>query len=584
MRDKKLLVLSSFLLTIFSIVMTSLLPVYIGKLVDAMIDFNSSNSTLVVKDIWLLFIILIGLRVLSLILKELADFLIYCCNSQLITKVAADVIYKVQRFNSHWHESSFSGGTMRKITRGMGSVSDINFSIFMNLLPALVVILSIVLVLLFKMPLIALAVGFLFVIYSIISVFMSVKILRPVFKKYFEVDTRFNSQLSDIITGNEIVKSFGAEKFEDNLMGDILREHKKTYVISFKKISIMSFLRNSIDIFIYVVVVSLSIWMWREGKSTPGDIAFIISAVALISGYFGSIGRDVSNMQRTINEMGDIVDIWLRDDDVKDIPDAKKLEIATAPREDKIVFDKVTFGYPNTDKNLFEKFSVKIKSGEKLALVGTSGSGKSTFIKLIQRLYNLNGGAVYIDGQDISKVTLESLRQSISLVPQDPILFHRSLKDNIAYGKPEASMEEIIEASKKAFAHDFISVLPKGYDTLVGERGVKLSGGERQRVAIARAILADKPILILDEATSSLDSVSENYIKQAMEELMKGRTTITIAHRLSTVRKSDRILVFDKGEIIEQGKHDELISQPNSQYKKLYDTQALGISVRDNGE
>jgi ATP-binding cassette subfamily B protein len=221
--------------------------------------------------------------------------------------------------------------------------------------------------------------------------------------------------------------------------------------------------------------------------------------------------------------------------------------------------------------------SVDIASGEKLALVGPSGSGKSTFVKLVQRLYNVTGGAILVDGQDISQVTLESLRRAISLVPQDPVLFHRSLSDNIAYGRPGATQEEIIEAAKKAFAHDFITELPLGYDTLVGERGVKLSGGERQRVAIARALLADAPILILDEATSSLDSISEHYIQRALEALMQGRTTVTIAHRLSTIQKADRILVFDKGRIIEQGDHQRLMARPHSRYKALYDMQALDL-------
>jgi ATP-binding cassette subfamily B protein len=242
-----------------------------------------------------------------------------------------------------------------------------------------------------------------------------------------------------------------------------------------------------------------------------------------------------------------------------------------------IAFDRVGFRYPGAETHLYTNMSLTIAAGEKLALVGPSGSGKSTMVKLIQRLYDVTEGRIHIDGQDISRVTMESLRRQIALVPQDPILFHRSLAENIAYGKPGASMEEMVSAAKKAFAHEFIMALPTGYDSLVGERGVKLSGGERQRVAIARAILADAPILILDEATSSLDSVSEHYIQLALYELMRGRTTITIAHRLSTVQKADRILVFDSGRIVEQGSHAGLMASPRSQYRKLYDMQALEL-------
>lgn len=237
----------------------------------------------------------------------------------------------------------------------------------------------------------------------------------------------------------------------------------------------------------------------------------------------------------------------------------------------------MNFGYELQKKPVFENFSIHIRAGEKIALVGPSGSGKSTFAKLLQRLYDIQSGEVLIDGQNIARVTQESLRQALALVPQDPILFHRSLTDNIKYGRPHADQSQVEQAAAEAFAHDFIQTLPFEYNTMVGERGIKLSGGERQRVAIARAILADAKILILDEATSSLDSISEHYIQKALETLMRGRTTITIAHRLATIRQADRILVFDKGRIVEEGTHDDLLKRPDSHYKKLFDMQALDL-------
>src|SRR5690606_31766671 len=212
--------------------------------------------------------------------------------------------------------------------------------------------------------------------------------------------------------------------------------------------------------------------------------------------------------------------------------------------------------------------SLEIAAGETVALVGPTGSGKSTFVKLVQRLYDVNGGAIRIDGQDVREVTQASLRQSIALVPQDPALFHRSLRENIAYARPNASREEVIDAAKRARAHEFLEKLPQGYETGVGERGVKLSGGERQRVALAPAFLADAPILFLDEATSSLAVETERQVQAAMAELKQGRTTIVIAHRLSTIREADRILVFNQGRIVEQGKHADLISA-HGLYAKL---------------
>lgn len=245
------------------------------------------------------------------------------------------------------------------------------------------------------------------------------------------------------------------------------------------------------------------------------------------------------------------------------------------------MFDAVTFGYPGARKTLYEDFSLTIRPGERVGLVGASGAGKTTFVKLLQRQFDLGGGRILIDGQDVAQVTQASLRRSIGIVAQEPILFHRPLHENIAYGRPEAAPYEIAEAARLAHADIFIDRLVDGYETLVGERGVKLSGGERQRVAIARAILADAPILVLDEATSSLDSVSEFHIREAIEQLSTGRTTIVVAHRLSTVRRLDRILVFEHGRIVEDGSHGELLRRPNGVYRRLFETQAGGDALPD---
>ena len=242
-----------------------------------------------------------------------------------------------------------------------------------------------------------------------------------------------------------------------------------------------------------------------------------------------------------------------------------------------IEFEAVSFRYANQPADTFEDLSISIAAGEKVALVGESGAGKTTFVKLLQRLYNVDRGQIRIDGQDISQCQQETLRRHLSLVPQEPILFHRSLAENISYGRPGATREEIEEAARRAHAHEFISKLTLGYDTLVGERGIKLSGGERQRVAIARAILSEARILLFDEATSSLDSVTEHLIQDAIRSLIEGRTAVMIAHRLSTIRQVDRILVFDRGEIVEEGSHVELMARPGGHYRRMFDMQTLGF-------
>ncbi|MCU1500278.1 MAG: ABC-type multidrug transport system, ATPase and permease component, partial [Acidimicrobiales bacterium] len=262
-------------------------------------------------------------------------------------------------------------------------------------------------------------------------------------------------------------------------------------------------------------------------------------------------------LQRGLDDTLDVVEFLRTEPQLADAPGAPDFH----GQSGEIVFERVDFGYVNQASDLYRDFSLIIRPGERVALVGATGSGKSTFVKLVQRLYDVRAGRILIDGQDVRAVTQGSLRQAIAVVPQDPALFHRTIAENISYARPDATTEEIDLAAKRARADEFIHALPKGYETLVGERGVKLSGGERQRVAIARAFLADAPILVLDEATSSLDVETERKVQAATEELMAGRTTIVIAHRLSTIRNADRILVFEGGKVVEEGKHRDLIAQ-----------------------
>jgi ATP-binding cassette subfamily B protein len=241
-----------------------------------------------------------------------------------------------------------------------------------------------------------------------------------------------------------------------------------------------------------------------------------------------------------------------------------------------ITFHDVTFTHDGNDEQLFDAFNLTITPGERIGLVGPSGSGKTTLTRLLLRFSDVDGGEITIDGQNITEVTQDSLREQVAYVPQEPMLFHRSLRENIAYGKPGATDEEIREAAKQANALDFIEKLPEGFETMVGERGVKLSGGQRQRIAIARAILKDAPILVLDEATSALDSESERLIQESLEKLMKGRTSIVIAHRLSTIAQLDRIIVLENGHITEQGSHQTLLKQDGT-YAKLWSHQSGGF-------
>lgn len=283
-------------------------------------------------------------------------------------------------------------------------------------------------------------------------------------------------------------------------------------------------------------------------------------------------GKVIRRIYERLAEAEEMTEILKTPHEITDIVGVSDLVV----EKGKIEFNGVVFNYGRKRK-LIDKFDLVINPNERVALIGPSGAGKTTIVKLLLRMYDIKDGQIMIDGQDISKITQESLWKNISLVPQDPILFHRTLMENIRYGKQDATDVEVIEAAKLAHCHEFISKLEKGYDTYVGERGIKLSGGERQRVAIARAILRNAPILIMDEATSSLDSESESYIQDALQDLMKNKTVIVIAHRLSTIKNSDRIIVVDKGKIAEEGSHQDLIGKDKGIYKKLWEMQVCGF-------
>jgi ATP-binding cassette subfamily B protein len=300
-------------------------------------------------------------------------------------------------------------------------------------------------------------------------------------------------------------------------------------------------------------------------------VAYVLTMTFLVQGYLREIGQQVSVVQRSVNEMEELLLLWRTPAGVADPAHPVALHVTHG----EIAFEHVTFQYPGQQTPLFTDLSVHIAPGSRVGLVGPSGSGKSTFTKLLLRLYAQNSGRVLVDGVDTQRVRQADLRRQIALVPQEPVLFHRSLAENIAYGRPDATPEQIVQAARLANAADFIERLPEGYATLVGERGIKLSGGERQRVAIARAFLADARILVLDEATASLDSASEALMQEAMERLMEGRTVLIVAHRLSTVVGLDRILVFEHGQIVEDGTHAQLVQQEGGLYQRLYNLQSL---------
>jgi ABC-type multidrug transport system, ATPase and permease components len=557
------------LLVLTATLAEALSPVFAGRLVDAVASGQGSWDV-AVSAFWLMS----GLYLASVALRQLVFLNIIPLTLKMMSDVAAQGFHRVQRFSTDWHANSFAGSTVRKITRGMWALDLLNDTLLLALLPSVVMLVGATIILGSSWPIMGLVVGLGSLIYISVTVWLSVGFVAPAATLSNAWDTKVGGALADAVSCNSVVKAFGAEAREDGLIDKVVAKWRKRTRRTWRRGTFNGGVQGVMMVAMQTAILGTALMLWQSGAATAGDITFVLTMFFLLQGHLRDVGQHIRNLQKSVNDMEELVNLHAQKLGIADRAGAGPIAIG----EGHIRFDKVTFQYGSHPTPLYRDFSVEIKPGERVGLVGHSGSGKTTFVKLIQRLYDLKGGAITIDGQNIADVEQASLRGQIAIVQQEPILFHRTLAENIAYARPGASRAEIVEAARQANAHDFIMALPKQYETLVGERGVKLSGGERQRVAIARAFLADAPILILDEATSSLDSESEVMIQQAMERLMEGRTTLVIAHRLSTVRALDRLLVFDKGRIVEEGDHQALIRLQGGIYRRLFERQALELT------
>jgi len=560
-----------------------LTPLYAGRLVDAVAsgaaaDAPAWNAALTA------FGLLTALALAGTVLRQFVYLNIISLTLKMMSEIAASAFHRVQRFSTDWHANSFAGSTVRKITRGMWALDLLNDTLLLALLPSVTMLAGATVLLGLHWPVMGLVVGLGSLLYICVTAALSLGYVAPAARLANAWDTRMGGALADAVSCNPVVKAFGAETREESRLARVIGKWRartrRTWVRGTHNGGVQGLMLTAMQ----AAILGVSLLLWARNRASVGDITFALTMFFILEGYLRDVGLHIRNLQRSVNDMEELVALERQPLGIEDRPGAPDIAIPHG----EIRFQDVTFRYGNHPTPLYENFSVRVAPGERVGLVGHSGSGKTTFIKLIQRLYDINGGRITIDGQDIAAVRQASLRSQIAIVQQEPVLFHRTLADNIAYARPGATRAEIEAAARLASAHDFIAELPKGYDTLVGERGIKLSGGERQRVAIARAFLADAPILILDEATSSLDSESEVLIQQAMERLMVGRTTLVVAHRLSTVRALDRLLVMERGRIIEEGSHDELIRLQGGLYRRLFERQALelarGLTLDDGAQ
>ena len=545
-------------------------PVAIGHLVDALAGADAAPDA-AMRALGAV----LALGILYQVLRQSGDYVWARVAIGVMRRIGADAFAQVQRYASDWHADTFAGSTVRNITRGIWAFDTFGDALYFHLGPATAVTLGAAALMLWHWPVMGLVFLVGAVLYTAVSIQLALGYVAPIRRLAAETDSRLGGALADALTCNAVVKSTAAEAREDARLGGVLDLWHARMLHSWYASIHTSVAQNLLLLLLQAALVGGALWLWSRGRATPGDVTYVLTSFLVVRGWLRDVGQQLRMAQQAANDMERLVEYHRTPAAILDRPGAVPLAVAGGA----VRFDRVRFHYGAHAEPLFDGLSIEIAAGERVALVGHSGSGKSTFVKLLQRLHEVQGGQIRIDGQDVAQATLASLRAAIALVPQEPVLFHRSLAENIGYARPDAGQAEIERAARLAHAHAFIERLPDGYATLVGERGVKLSGGERQRVAIARAILADRPILVLDEATSSLDSEAEQLIQDALEHLMAGRTTLVIAHRLSTVRKVDRILVFERGRIVEQGTHRALLARRDGRYRGLYRTQAAGMEA-----
>ena len=467
-----------------------------------------------------------------------------------------------------FHNNRFSGSLVSQTNKFLGSFERFFDVLIFDILYFVLMLVSIMIVLVPRAPLFVVGLLVFVGIYTAWSAITFNRIAH-LSKEQAEAESRQTGQLADSISNILSVKSYGRESHERRRYANYNRASYNAGMAQLNATMKRDLIFNFVNIGIIAIIVVFMIIGVPVLGLTISTLILIVTYSMNMIGELWDINNIFKQINRVFGDAYEMTNILDAEDLVRDLPDAGTL---VAQKGD-IEFNGITFKHADAKAPIFKDFSLSVKPGERIGLVGISGSGKTTLTKLLLRFADVQKGEILIDGQNVSKVRQVSLREAIAYVPQETSLFHRSIADNIAYAHPEASRDEIIRAAKLANAHDFIKDLPDGYETLVGERGVKLSGGQRQRIAIARAILKDAPILVLDEATSALDSESEALIQDALVKLMKGRTSIVVAHRLSTIASLDRIVVLDNGKIIEQGTHQQLLEKHGA-YHHLWSRQS----------
>ena len=546
-----------------------MLPYAIGEIMRGVTRATSQN-TAVLEAMWSPFLLFAALSIGEVLFGRTAGLTMIYTQPLQRQNVSRNLYAYLQHHSHRYLSSSFAGALAHRISEtSLGVAMTLNMLIF-DFMPVAIVFIVAVVLLARVHGQLALFVGIWAVLFIVISFYLAAR-SRPHALKASAARSETTGQIVDAVTNLSSVRLFARIKFERKFLNDRLKTELKDIRKSNwynERVKWFQFVAGAI---LKIGTLYYAINLWSRGAIQVADFVMASSLALLIISEARNLSRRFLDFFEQIGNVSNGVYTIIRPHEIID----QDRPIDHTITQGKIEFRDINFNY-SEEKNVFENFSITIASGQRVGLVGLSGSGKSTFVNLVLRLFDPQSGKILIDGVDIRDMSQEALHDQISLIPQDPSLFHRTLLENIRYGRLEASDQEVIEAAKKANAHEFIQQIREGYDSMVGERGVKLSGGQRQRIAIARVILKDAPILILDEATSSLDSITERAIQDTLDKEMNGKTVIVVAHRLSTISHLDRILVFEHGKIVEDGSHTDLLALKGA-YHRLWQMQAGGF-------
>jgi ATP-binding cassette, subfamily B, bacterial len=551
----------------FAVFSATIAPIFISKLLSSI----ASGTATMTESIWLLVFYAASLFIGNVVMVRITIALAFIVETKMQSTVALRVFNHLTSKSLGFHADKMSGSLISDSTRLNGAIERFWDTLIFSVIPVLATILSVCIALGFIIWQYAVVLGVLSIIIVVIIVKSQLSI-APVSRNVAEKSGAMTGHFADVVTNISAVKAFATEDIESETFKKLVSDWKQASIKEMGSVLKISGIFSMMMTIMNIAAFVAAIFATEYKIANIGSIYLVINYTINVVSEIWSVSNATRNYIRTIGDAGPMVATLDEEIDLKDA----ESPIDFVVRRGEIKFDKINFTHKDNQESLFDGFSLKIKPGEKVGLVGTSGSGKTSLARLLLRFSDLDKGKITIDKKNIALATQKSLHQSIAYVPQEPLLFHRSVRENIAYGNPTASDEEIRHAAKQANALDFIDLLPKGMDTIVGERGVKLSGGQRQRVVIARAILKNAPILVLDEATSALDSENELLIQDALWELMKNRTSIVIAHRLSTISRLDRIIVMQDGRITEEGSHKDLLAI-NGTYAKLWQHQSGGF-------